>query len=132
MTERPNLVPTGPLVHDPRIKAAVIADPLFGQFFTAKALEKVHVPVQLWASEFGGDGVIHDDAATVVRNLAARPELHTVAHAGHFAFLPPCPADLVQSAAQICVDPNGFDRAAFHKEFNAAVIAFFREHLINR
>jgi predicted dienelactone hydrolase len=31
-----------------------------------------------------------------------------------------------------CADAPGFDRVAFHKEFNADVLAFFRAHLGNR
>lgn len=125
-------IPTQPLVHDPRIKAAVIADPLVGRFFTTEGLKDVHLPVQLWASEFGGDGVTHDDAATVGRNLAARPQLHTVANAGHFAFLPPCSPGQAHAFAQICTDPEGFDRAAFHVEFDRQVVAFFRAHLLSQ
>lgn len=131
-TARSHPLPTQPLVHDPRIKAAVIADPLFGRFFTIEALKAVHVPVQLWASEFGGDGVTHDDAATVARNLAAKPPLHSVANAGHFAFLPPCSADLARTLPQICTDPKGFDRAAFHVGFDRQVVAFFRAQLVRR
>jgi predicted dienelactone hydrolase len=29
----------------------------------------------------------------------------------------------------ICTDAPGFDRVAFHKEFNADVLAFFRANL---
>jgi predicted dienelactone hydrolase len=29
----------------------------------------------------------------------------------------------------ICADPEGFDRAAFHARFNAGMIAFFRRTL---
>jgi predicted dienelactone hydrolase len=118
-------IPTQPVVDDPRIRAAVIPDPLLGRVFTAEGLKDVHVPVELWASEFGGDGVTHDDAATVGHNLVARPELHTVANAGHFAFLPPCAPAQPRAVVQICADPEGFDRAAFHVEFDRQVVAFF-------
>jgi hypothetical protein len=50
-------------------------------------------------------------------------------HAGHFAFLAPCPPKHLSTLTQFCVDPHGFDRDAFHKRFNADVIAFFRKHL---
>jgi len=45
--------------------------------------------------------------------------------------MPPPPA-LAKAVPEICTDAPGFDRAAFHKEFNAAVLAFFRTQLGNR
>jgi hypothetical protein len=41
-----------PLAHDPRIQAAVIADP-FSRFFTRDGFETVTAQVELWASERG-------------------------------------------------------------------------------
>lgn len=122
------------LTHDARIKAAVIVDPAFGAQFTVTGLRPVTVPVQLWASERGGDGVTPKDAETVARNLAVRPAMHVAAQAGHFAFLAPCSAELAKAAAdfgepEICNDAGGFDRTAFHHRFNAEVRAFFERHL---
>ena len=122
------------LTHDARIKAAVIVDPAFGAQFTAAGLRPVTIPVQLWASEFGGDGVAPKDAETVARNLTVKPELHVAAKAGHFAFLAPCSAELSKAAAdfgeaEICTDAAGFDRGAFHRNFNAEILGFFRRHL---
>lgn len=122
------------LAHDARIKAAVIVDPALGVQFTAAGLRPVRIPVQIWASEFGGDGVAPGDAETVARNLAAPPEMHVAAKAGHFAFLAPCSPELAKAAAdfgeaEICTDGAGFDRIAFHRLFNAEVLGFFRRHL---
>jgi predicted dienelactone hydrolase len=64
-------------------------------------------------------------------NLPARHEYHVVPNAGHFAFLAPCPPALVTELAEICVDANSFDRVAFHTQFDAAALAFFRTHLTN-
>jgi predicted dienelactone hydrolase len=30
---------------------------------------------------------------------------------------------------RFCADPPGFDRTAFHQEFNASIASFFRETL---
>jgi predicted dienelactone hydrolase len=120
--------PAEPLTHDPRIKAAVIGDPL-AIAFTADSLAAVKLPVQLWASERGGDGVLPHDVAAVDANLPAKHEYHVVPNSGHFAFVPPCPPAMAQAVPEICTDAPGFDRAAFHKEFNAAVIAFFQQQL---
>jgi predicted dienelactone hydrolase len=120
--------PTQPLTHDPRVKAAVIADPLTLPF-NPHSFAAVHIPVQLWASEFGGDGVEPHSADIVDGNLASAHEFHLVPNAGHFAFLAPCPAALAARAPAICTDAAGFDRVAFHREFDAAVLAFFQTKL---
>jgi predicted dienelactone hydrolase len=54
---REGKLPDQPLVHDARIKAAVIADPAFAAFLTRGGLKNVTVPLRLWRSERGGDGV---------------------------------------------------------------------------
>jgi predicted dienelactone hydrolase len=116
------------LTHDPRIKAAVIADPL-SVFFTAESFKNVKVPVQLWSSEHGGDGVTPESVAAIAKELPAHVEFHVVQNSQHFAFLPPCPAEVAKRAPEICSDAPGFDRAAFHKELDAQVRAFFRKNL---
>jgi predicted dienelactone hydrolase len=120
----------GPVTHDPRVKAAVIADPL-SVFFTANSFGDIRIPVQLWASEFGGDGVVPHSVDIVDKNLAPRHEYHVVANSGHFAFLAPCPSALVAELPYICKDAGDFDRAAFHRQFNAAALAFLQTELTN-
>ncbi len=116
------------LLHDPRIKAAVIADPL-AIFFAAESFKDVTVPVQLWGSERGGDGVTPESVRDVAGWLPRKPDFHIVPNSQHFDFLAPCSADLAKLAPKICVDAPGFDRTAFHKDFNAQVVAFFRKRL---
>jgi predicted dienelactone hydrolase len=117
-----------PLPHDPRIMAAVIADPL-SIFFTAESLNNVKVPVQLWGSEHGGDGVTPESVAAIAKGLPTQVEFHQIQNSQHFAFLPPCPAELAKRAPEICSDAPDFDRAAFHKELDAQVLVFFRKNL---
>ena len=118
------------LVHDPRIKAAVIADPL-GIFFGANSFKDVMVPVQLWRSERGGDGVTPESVTDIAGWLPTKPDFHVAANSQHFDFLAPCSAELAKIAPPICADGPDFDRVAFHKEFNAKVVAFFRKHLFD-
>lgn len=120
--------PTQPLVHDARIKVAVLADPL-AIFFTSDSLAAIQVPVQLWASERGGDGVLPHDVASVDKYLRVEHEYRVVPNAGHFAFLTLCPPELATQLPEICNDAPGFDRAAFHRQFDADVLTFFRAHL---
>jgi predicted dienelactone hydrolase len=55
---------------------------------------------------------------------------------GHFVFRPPCRPQLQAALPKIwamaCVDPPGFDRAAFHKTMNADIVAFFDKTLPSR
>ena len=117
-------------IRDVRIRAAVIVDPAPATL-TRENLALVKVPLQFWRSQFGGPGVGDGSGnARVAESLPGKPEIHAVP-AGHYAFLAPCSADLAAAIPRICTDvPAGFDRAAFHRYFNAAVVQFFRSHLI--
>jgi predicted dienelactone hydrolase len=123
--------PTQPLTHDPRIKAAVIVDPL-ALLFTADSLQAIKVPIQLWASELGGDGVTPHMVAAVDSGLPVKHQYHVVPKAGHFAFLAPCPPPLAKARPELCTDAPGFDRGAFHHQFDADVLAFFRAQFGDR
>ena len=121
---RRNELPMQPLSQDNRIKAFVLADPL-SFFATKQSLVVVQQPIQLWASQLGGDGVLPQNVAVLAENLPKRPEYHSVAGAAHFAFLAPCSPALASSVPAICVDGGGFDRLAFHHVFNDQIKAFF-------
>ena len=129
-----NEIPAEAPVHDPRVKAIVVADPAFGPLFDRDGLKDVKIPVQLWASEFSGDDNISeirpDYVAAIDQALPNRPDYHVVRNAGHFAFLPACSADLAARVPRICTDRPGFDRAAFHKQWTADILAFFHAHLV--
>jgi predicted dienelactone hydrolase len=115
---------------DTRVRAAVIADPPSG-LFTKENLAAIKIPVQFWRAELSTATVDVDPQGTarIARSLPGKPDIHNVP-AGHFVFLAPCSPELTAAVPRICTDvPAGFDRAAFHREFNASVIGFFREHL---
>ncbi|MEN1943221.1 alpha/beta hydrolase [Luteimonas sp. MJ293] len=113
---------------DPRIRAAVVVDPL--NLFDDAGLQSVRVPVQLWASELGGDGVEFEHIEAIRTALPQAPEYHVAKGAGHFAYLAPCAPRLAETAREICEDPEGFDRAAWHRSMNETVVAFLKRHLL--
>jgi predicted dienelactone hydrolase len=113
--------------HDARIRAAVIADSA-SIAFTKQNLAAIKIPLQFWRSERGGGGVGPDGTARVADELPGKPDIHTVP-AGHFAFLSPCSPQLAANLPRFCTDPPGFDRTAFHREFDASIVGFFRNHL---
>ena len=120
---------TIPWTHDARIKAVVAAAPAVGFAFGKAGLAGVRQPVQLWRA--AEDEVLpHPHYAEAVRRALPRPpETHVVANAGHYEFLAPCSAELAAVNQAICVSRPGFDREAFHRDFNREVVRFFRRTL---
>jgi predicted dienelactone hydrolase len=120
---RRNEIPRHDSGYEPRIRAFVIADPV--SFFPDEAsLKGVMAPIQLWSSDHGGMGVRPEDVASVRENVPEAPEFHRPANTSHLSFNAPCADESI-----VCTDPPGFDRAAFHRHFNAEVVEFFRKSL---
>jgi len=119
---------------EPRIRAAVLADPP-GMWLVAESISKVRIPIQLWASANGGRGlpnisVTPESVIEVEKRLPARHEFHMVPNTGHFGFMLCGPS--ISPVPAFCADPPGFDRVAFHRQFNAEVVRFFRAELARR
>lgn len=127
--------PPAEWLHDPRVKAVVIAAPAIGYSFAPDGLAAVHIPIQLWSAEH--DNVV-DNSADIVRGLLpAAPEYHSVVNGGHFSFLTPCGWQMRGiigvmrwfGTEAICNDPESFDRVRFHQDFNAQIVRFFSKAL---
>jgi predicted dienelactone hydrolase len=112
---------------DLRVKAIVSVDPL--NLFGPSSLKAVKVPVQLWASELGGDGVELAHTQLIQRWLPTPPDYHLASEAGHFVFLAPCPEAFRKEARRICEDPSGVSRESLHASLNRAVVSFFTKTL---
>lgn len=117
---------------DLRIKAAAVAAPAVAFLFGPGDLQHVLVPVQLWRAEHDEQAPDEWNSAVVRQGLHRRVEEHVVPGASHFAFLAPCSEALATAAPAICVDAPGFDRAAFHSDFNQHVVQFFATQLAGR
>lgn len=120
-----NLKPQ-PWQRDARIRAAVIAAPGLGFTFAPAGLSAVHVPVQLWQGADDQTVPFATNAGLIRRYLPEQPETHLVPGAVHYSFLAPC--GLI-GPPQLCRDGKGFDRRAFHRAFNDAVVKFFQARL---
>lgn len=126
-----NESPAQPIVHDPRVKAAVIVDPYPVFFFPEENLRGVTIPVQLWSSgpAQNADHLSGCCAAAINDRLPSRPEYHFVKDAKHFSFLALCTPKEAEQIPSICTDAPGFDRIGLHDRFHAEMIAFFKKHL---
>jgi predicted dienelactone hydrolase len=123
-------IPPAPVwVHDPRIRAAIVAAPALGYSFGKAGLAGVHIPIQLWRAE--DDHILPQPfyAQAVADDLPAKPDYHVVKGADHLDFLVPCSDALAKVAPIICTSPAGFDRVAFHAGFDRAVVKFFTSEL---
>jgi predicted dienelactone hydrolase len=122
-------IPANVWIHDPRIKAVVVAAPAFGFAFGHAGLRNVRASVQLWSAA-GDRHQPHPDYDEPVRDdLPRAPDYRSVANAGHYDFLPPCDTRVSRLRPEICASPPGFDRAKFHERFNADVVQFFKSAL---
>ena len=83
------------------------------------------ITIQLWRAE--DDAVLpHPFYAEAVRAALPKPvDYREVPKAGHYDFLAPCTPRFAGMAPPLCNSLPGFDRVAFHREFNAAVVSFF-------
>lgn len=128
-SDSPVAAPATIAVADTRIKAAVVAAPALGFTFSPHGLKDVKVPMQLWRAE--NDTLVpHPRYAEAVRMaLTEAPDYRVVSNAGHYDFLAPCSEALASIAPAICTSAAGFDRAAFHVGFGAAIVKFFEKTL---
>ena len=122
-----SVIPASVWVHDPTIKAAVLAAPAADAIFMPDGLSRVTAPVQLWNGTIDRIEPYPQNAALLLTLLPKRPELHLIPGAGHFTFISPCPH--VLRWLSFCAETGGFDRVAFHRDFNRSVIAFYQRNL---
>jgi predicted dienelactone hydrolase len=121
---------TARFVHDPRIKAVVSAAPAMGYTFGKDGLKGITAPLQLWKAS--DDEILPGDdyAEAVHRDLGRPHDYHVVQGARHFDFLTPCDSAPPAGMDYLCASQPGFDRRAFHRDFNRRVTRFFIDHLV--
>jgi len=118
------------LTRTPRaLRALVLAAPALGYTFGHGSLAELTMPVQLWQAE--EDAILPKPYyVEPVRSALPRPpEFHSVAGAGHFDFMAPCPEGLARVAPAICEIRPDFDRAVFHARFNSEIVRFMTDAL---
>jgi predicted dienelactone hydrolase len=118
-------------IADPRVKALFLMAPAVGYLFDRAGLAKVAIPVRLYRPS-EDEILTHPwNAERIAQMLPNPPEYEVVNGAGHYVFLAPCPAMLAAQLREICEDPPGIDRAAFHARLNADMVDFFRRTLVS-
>jgi hypothetical protein len=97
------------------------------------ANDTVHrLPVDVGPNHFEFERVISGQLPTGLRRQQLGLRCHTLlfglARAGCRHSTSP---QLAAYRPQVCTDPDGFDRTAFHRDFDASVVGFFRENLVS-
>lgn len=118
-----------PMQASPRIRAVVAAGPGLGFTMTPASMAALKAPLQLWSGEKDDKVPYATNARFIIEGLAQqgrKVEFHAVPNAGHMSFLAPCGPVKIP---ELCSDPEGMDRAAFHTAMNAEVVKFFDRHL---
>lgn len=119
-----------PVQADPRFRAAVLMAPATGFYRGPNALANVTGQLLVLAGE--------KDTATpaedIRRDLQGLPssvtcEFVVIKGAGHYSFLSPFPEALRQPGFPPAEDPEGFDRAQFHRELPGIVESFLTKAL---
>lgn len=126
----PSLQLPDPPKRDNRIQSLIIIDPL--NLFTPESFKQIITPIQLWASELGGDGITLQSVQSIRDLLPQTPEFHLVPNASHFAFIAPCSLQQARQVPEICADPPNFNRLTFHSQFNEQIVRFFNQTLLNQ
>jgi predicted dienelactone hydrolase len=112
---------------DHRLKALVLMDPL-AMLFDASGLSAVRIPTMLYRPQDDRYLGSARNALAIASGLAAPPAVHVVP-GNHFVFVDPCPAAIAASAAAVCEDAPGVDRAAVHRQIEHEVVEFLRTTL---
>ena len=101
-----------------------------GFSFGTDGLKGITAPVQLWKAS--DDEILPGDeyAEFVHRHLGRPHDYHVVQGARHFDFLTPCDAAPPADLKYLCASAPGFDRRAFHRDFNIEVTRFFTDQLV--
>lgn len=112
---------------DARVRGLVLMAPATDWFTPEDSLAGVTLPMLIYQAEQDP----FTPAEHVERVLDQVPDgdkitYHIVEKAGHFSFLSPFPTAMVSPEFPPSQDPDGFDRAAFHKRMTAEIVAFLK------
>lgn len=124
LPEKMQTIAHPPPTADQRVRAGFAMAP-FSILFDADSFRAMKRPVFLYIAQKDQVLAPADNALRIrglLPNLAGFAE---VPGAGHYVFLPPCSAGFAKEVPLICTDAPGVDRAAAHREINAAAVKFF-------
>jgi predicted dienelactone hydrolase len=115
----------GDSYRDSRVRAVFAMAPALGPAFPVSGLNKISIPVEIVAGESDQNVPIASSAKYFAANIPGA-KLHIVAgNVGHYVFLDSCTDAGRKNTTGLCIDANGIDRDAIHRETVQMSIHFF-------
>jgi len=118
------------VVRDPRISALVLLAPAAAFFIPEDSLKNVTLPILMLAAEHDPitprwqDDVVLDGVPD-----RSKVTFRVIENAGHLSFLSPYPDHLKRQGFFPAMDPEGFDREAFHEELPIELEEFLAKYM---
>ncbi|MGH8083140.1 MAG: alpha/beta hydrolase family protein [Lysobacter sp.] len=122
--EQVHSIANPPPTVDPRVRAGFSMAP-FSILFDENSLKDVKAPVFLYTAQKDQVLMPSENGLRIRPLLPNLYEFAEIPGAGHYAFLPPCSAELAKAAPVICKDAPGVDRAKIHEKINTDAVRFF-------
>jgi predicted dienelactone hydrolase len=116
---------------DPRVKALVLMAPAAAYYIPESSLDKVKVPILLLIGEHDLITPKKYTADVILNGVSDKTKvtLKTISNAGHFSFISPFPAPMINSNFLPSTDPKGFEREEFHKNLPIEILNFLNVKL---
>lgn len=111
--------------YDARVTALVLLAPV-GFLFDFSSLGEIKLPTYLLYAEKDAILSFDKNAKPIIDAMVSQGKFSSAAisGAGHFSFITPFPKSLADSVGEAAKDPNGFDRAEMHTQFNPKIYEF--------
>ncbi|AGH80891.1 alpha/beta hydrolase family protein [Psychromonas sp. CNPT3] len=116
--------------NDKRIRALVLLAPASAWYQHPNSFVNVNLPMLIFSAEH--DVITPFWQADLIKQKvsnSALVDLKVIKNAGHFSFISPFPAGMVNKNFAASQDPEGFDRNAFHDDLKKEISAFFNNQL---
>lgn len=115
----------GDSYRDARVRAVFAMAPALGPAFPVSGLKKISIPVEIVAGESDQNVPIASSAKFFAANIPGA-RLHIFAgKVAHYVFLDSCTDAGRKNTTGLCIDANGVDRDAIHRETVQMSINFF-------
>lgn len=114
---------------DPRFKAAVLAAPAYGMFFSRRALANVRTPILLMRADLDQINRAPHHALAIQDALPSPPDFTVLEHTDKPSLMAPCSPALTRMLPDLCVPAPTANRDSARTQFSERTQRFLLKHL---